>query len=117
MYVFKGSEILETVELWEQSCWLIGREAAVADLLIEHPSCSKQHAVIQFRYLEKRNEYGDKKGKVKPYVLDLESSNGTKVNGDEVPAGRYFELRDNDLLTFGHSTREYVIQLPKPGGV
>ena len=116
MYVFKESQILDTVLLYERSCWLIGREAAVVDYLVEHPSTSKQHAVIQFRYVEKRNEFGDKKGKVRPYVIDLESANGTKVNGDLVPAGRYLELRDGDILSFGESTREYVVQLPPPDG-
>jgi hypothetical protein len=33
---------------------------------------SKQHAVLQFRFVEKRNEYGDRIGKVKPYLIDLE---------------------------------------------
>jgi smad nuclear-interacting protein 1 len=115
MYVFKGSEIVDTVELAEQSCWLFGREAAVVDFLVEHPSCSKQHAVVQFRYIEKRNEYGDKKGKVKPYIIDLESANGTKVNEEQIPAGRYVELKDKDVVTFGHSSREYVVQLPPAG--
>ncbi len=112
MYVFKGSEVLDTILLHERSCWLVGREAAVVDYLVEHPSTSKQHAVIQFRHIEKRNEYGDKKGKVKPYLIDLESANGTKVNGDAIPRGRYVELRDADVVTFGESTREYVVQLP-----
>ena len=114
MYVFKDSQILDTILLHERSCWLIGREAAVVDYLVEHPSTSKQHAVIQFRYIEKRNEFGDKIGKVKPYLIDLESANGTKVNGDLIPAGRYVELRDADVVTFGESTREYVVQLPPP---
>lgn len=112
MYVFKGSEIVDTVELSQRSCWLFGREAAVVDFLVEHLSCSKQHAVVQFRYVEKRNEFGDKAGKVKPYLIDLESANGTRINGEEVPAGRYLELRDKDMLKFGFSTREYVLQLP-----
>ena len=112
MYVFKGSEIMDTVELSQRSSWLFGREAAVVDFLVEHPSCSKQHAVVQFRYAEKRNEFGDKTGKVNPYLIDLESANGTSMNGEEVPAGRYLELRDKDVLKFGHSTREYVLQLP-----
>lgn len=30
-----------------QSAYLIGRDPTVTDILIEHPSCSKQHAVIQ----------------------------------------------------------------------
>ena len=115
MYVFKGGEIVETIELAEQSCWLFGREAAVVDALIEHSSCSKQHAVIQFRYLEKRNEFGDRKGRVRPYVLDLESANGTSVNGDLIPEAKYVELRDKDVVKFGHSSREYVLQLPPPG--
>jgi smad nuclear-interacting protein 1 len=114
LYVFKGDEIVDELELHLQSCWLFGREVSVCDYALEHPSCSKQHAVIQFRYMEKRNEFGDKIGKVKPYVIDLESANGTTVNDDKVPEGRYVELRDKDVVKFGHSTREYVVQLP-PG--
>jgi len=112
MYIFKGDEIVETLELAQQSCWLFGREGAVVDVLLEHLSCSKQHAVIQFRYLEKRNEFGDKIGKVRPYVLDLESANRTEVNGSLVPEAKYVELRDKDVIKFGHSSREYVMQLP-----
>jgi smad nuclear-interacting protein 1 len=112
MYVFKGSDILETIELSQQSCWLFGREASVVDILIEHPSSSKQHAVVQFRHVETRNEFGDKKSRVKPYLIDLESANGTMLNGTKVPPGRYLELRDKDEVGFGHSTRQYMIQLP-----
>jgi smad nuclear-interacting protein 1 len=80
-------------------------------LLAEHPSISKQHAVIQFRYTEKRNEFGDKIGRVKPYLIDLESANGTILNKEKVPESRYLELRDKDLIQFGSSTREYVLML------
>lgn len=111
LFVFKGSEVVDTVELSPRSCWLIGREMAVVDLPAEHPSISKQHAVIQFRYTEKRNEFGDKTGRVKPYLIDLESANGTTLNHDTVPGGRYLELRDKDMIQFGHSTREYVLML------
>lgn len=112
IYVFKGSEIVDTIELGQRSCWLFGREMAVADFATEHPSCSKQHAVIQFRYVEKKNEYGDRTGRVRPYIIDLESANGTEVNGEKMPGGRYFELRDKDVIKFGESSREYVIMLP-----
>lgn len=37
----------------------------VADIPIEHPSCSKQHAVIQFRQVVKKNEFGDQSRTVK----------------------------------------------------
>ncbi|ETS73459.1 hypothetical protein PFICI_14405 [Pestalotiopsis fici W106-1] len=111
LFVFKGKDIIDTIELNARTCWLIGREMAVIDIAAEHPSISKQHAVIQFRYLEKRNEYGDKIGKVKPYLIDLESANGTMLNSKKIPDSRYLELKDKDLVQFGHSTREYVIML------
>ncbi|KAH9883302.1 SMAD/FHA domain-containing protein [Xylariomycetidae sp. FL2044] len=111
LFVFKGDEIVDTVPLSSRSCWLIGRDLAIVDMAAEHPSISKQHAVIQFRYIEKRNEYGDKLGKVKPYLIDLESANGTMLNSEKVPESRYLELRDKDMLQFGQSTREYVVML------
>ena len=114
LYVFKGSELLEVVPLGERSCWLIGREERVVDFPIEHPSCSKQHAAIQFRYVEKKNEFGDRQGRVRPYLIDLESSNGSMVNSDRIPASCYVELRDKDVLKFGLSSREYVLMLPPP---
>ncbi|KAJ5708634.1 hypothetical protein N7488_008435 [Penicillium malachiteum] len=112
LYVFKGEDLLEMVELNERSCWLIGRERAVVDFPLDHPSCSKQHAALQFRFVEKRNEYGDRIGKVKPYLIDLESSNGSTVNKESIPAGRYVEVMDKDVMRFGTSTREYVLMLP-----
>ncbi|CAD6577197.1 MAG: hypothetical protein ASARMPREDX12_008258 [Alectoria sarmentosa] len=105
LYVFKGAEVLETLPIHERSCWLFGRERAVVDFPIEHPSCSKQHAVLQFRYTEKRDEWGGKKGGVKPYVIDLESANGTRVNGEAVPERRFVEVRSGDVVRFGESTR------------
>lgn len=111
LFVFKGSEIVETIELSLRSCWLVGRELAVVDMPAEHPSVSKQHAVLQFRYIEKKNEFGDRLGRVRPYLIDLESVNGTMLNKELVPSSRYLELRDKDMVQFGHSTREYVLML------
>jgi len=114
LYVFKGQdkEPLQTIPLYTRSCWLLGRETAVADLPIDHPSCSKQHAVFQFRYTVKKDEWGDKTGKVGLYVLDLESSNGTSLNGNKIDAARYVECLSNDVVSFGDSDREYVLMLP-----
>ena len=112
LFVFKGKDLLESIPLSTRSCWLFGRERAVVDFPTEHPSCSKQHAVLQFRYVEKKNEYGDKIGGVKPYMVDLESANGTKLNGEKMEARRYVEVMSGDVVTFGDSTREYVVMLP-----
>ncbi len=67
--------------------------------------------MIQFRYIERRNDFGDKIGKVKPYLIDLESANRTRINHDKAPDSRYLELKDKDMIQFGHSTREYVLML------
>ncbi|MCJ1365961.1 hypothetical protein MMC16_005086 [Acarospora aff. strigata] len=115
LYVFKGSDLLETVEIGGRSCWLVGRERMVVDFPVDHPSCSKQHAVIQFRHVVKTNDFGDKDGRVRPYIIDLESANGTMVNGDKIPPSRYLELREKDIVQFGLSSREYVLMLPPAG--
>ena len=48
-YVFKGDETLPTLYLHRQSAYLMGRDRKVADIPLDHPSVSKQHAVLQFR--------------------------------------------------------------------
>lgn len=118
IFVFKGDDVVDTIELWQKSCWLLGRSREVVDYVLEHPSSSGQHAVIQFRHTQKvvEDEFGVKstKSRVKPYVIDLESSNGTELNGKDVEASRYLELRDKDILKFAGSEREYVVMLPPP---
>ncbi|KAJ8610416.1 hypothetical protein MRB53_038578 [Persea americana] len=114
MYVFKEKDMLDTVMLFQRSCWLVGRDQHVTDLYLEHTSISKQHAVIQFRHFSTISEFGDKINKVKPYLIDLDSANGTELNGRRIEASRYFELIDGDVVQFGESEREYVMMLPPP---
>ena len=45
----------------------------------------------------------------RPFLIDLESSNGCTVNGKEIPTSRYYELRSGDTCQFGTSKREYVL--------
>lgn len=65
------------------------KETVVADIAIPEETCSKQHCAIQFR------EVG---GQLLAYVIDLDSSNGTYLNGVRLPAARYVELRSGDLI-------------------
>ena len=47
--------------------------------------------------------------------MDLESTNGTKLNGEPIETSRYYELMDKDIIQFGASKREYVfMQSSKP---
>jgi len=108
LYVFKGKESLEPYHIHRQSAYLLGRERRVVDIPLDHPSCSSQHAVLQFRMTTK--QIGDRASKlVRPYIMDLGSTNGTYVNNERVEAERYIELLEKDLLRFGYSSREYVL--------
>ncbi|CAJ0927262.1 unnamed protein product, partial [Mesorhabditis belari] len=109
LYPFKGDESLPTLYIHRQSAYLIGRDRVVADLAVDHPSCSKQHAVIQYRSVPFTRPDGTKGRAVRPYVIDLSSGNGTFLNGDKVDPQRYYELKERDVLKFGFSSREYVI--------
>lgn len=46
---------------------------------------------------------------IKPYIMDLESTNKTFLNNSELEPARYYELREKDVLKFGESQREYVL--------
>eukprot|EP01086_Lenisia_limosa_P002766 TRINITY_DN1677_c0_g1_i1.p1 TRINITY_DN1677_c0_g1~~TRINITY_DN1677_c0_g1_i1.p1 ORF type:complete len:304 (+),score=28.72 TRINITY_DN1677_c0_g1_i1:88-999(+) len=53
LYIFKGnSQVEEPLHIHRESCLRIGREKRVCKLHLLHPSCSKQHSVIQFRKIE-----------------------------------------------------------------
>ena len=60
-------------------------------------------------------DHGDTDRCGRPYIIDLDSANGTMVNGEKIPSSRYLELRDKDMVQFGLSTREYVLMLPPAG--
>ncbi|KAG2183055.1 hypothetical protein INT44_006036 [Umbelopsis vinacea] len=110
LYVFKGDKQIDVLHIHRKSAYLFGRDRVVADIPVDHPSCSKQHAVLQFRSVNEKNETnGQIRRVVKPFIIDLESTNGTHLNGDRIPDTRYLELKLSDVLKFGDSTREYVL--------
>ncbi|KAJ3597246.1 hypothetical protein NHX12_000774 [Muraenolepis orangiensis] len=46
LYPFKNDEQLPVMYIHRQSAYLLGRQRKIADIPIDHPSCSKQHAVF-----------------------------------------------------------------------
>lgn len=54
-------------------------------------------------------EDGSTGKRVRPYIIDLESSNGTFVNNKKIEAKKYVELLEKDVIKFGFSSREYVL--------
>ncbi|XP_067867281.1 smad nuclear-interacting protein 1 [Heterodontus francisci] len=109
LYPFKNDEPLPVMHIHRQSAYLLGRQRRVVDIPIDHPSCSKQHAVLQYRLVEFTRSDGTPGRRVRPYIIDLGSANGTYLNNQRIESQRYYELREKDLLKFGFSSREYVI--------
>lgn len=101
--------IIEIFPINKKSVYLIGKEDKVADIIVNHPTCSRQHAVIQFRKISKQTEDGKSFTYVKPYVMDLESTNGVMLNKERIEAAKYYELKPFDIINLGSSTRDYVV--------
>jgi pSer/pThr/pTyr-binding forkhead associated (FHA) protein len=67
----------------------IGRDKT-NNIVLNDALVSRDHAVIQ----KIKNVY---------YLKDLESTNGTFVNGEQIPAGKYCALEHTDRILIGKS--------------
>lgn len=102
LYIFvKQSEAPKILHAHRLPGYLFGKDRRVADVPTDHPTCSKQHAVLHYRLAST--------GEVKPYIMDLESTNGTFLNGNRIEPARYYEMKERDVLKFGMSSREFVL--------
>ncbi|XP_030023625.2 probable serine/threonine-protein kinase DDB_G0280133 [Manduca sexta] len=108
-YPFKGDKALPILYIHRQSAFLIGRDKKVCDIPLEHPSISKQHSALQYRATPFTRPDGSQGRRVRPYIIDLESANGTFVNNKKIEPRRYVELLERDVVKFGFSQREYVL--------
>lgn len=109
LYPFKGDKALQTLYIHRESAYLIGRDRKVVDLPVDHPSCSKQHAALQYRLVTFTRDDGTTGKRVRPYLIDLESANGTLINNKKIESKKYVELLERDVIKFGFSSREYVL--------
>ncbi|XP_013105576.2 uncharacterized protein LOC106085734 [Stomoxys calcitrans] len=109
LYPFKGETALPVLHIHRQSCFLVGRDRKVVDLAVDHPSCSKQHAALQYRLVPFEREDGTTGKRVRLYLIDLDSANGTFLNNKRIEPRKYYELMEKDVIKFGFSTREYVL--------
>lgn len=109
LYPFKGENSLPVLHIHRQSAYLMGRDRKVADIPIDHPSCSKQHAALQYRLVPFTRPDGSTGRQIKLYVIDLESANGTYLNNIKIEQKKYYQLKERDVVKFGFSSREYVL--------
>jgi hypothetical protein len=101
--VLQVQMLLHFDELWvatlpplrKEDTLLVGRLPS-CDLVINDPSVSKEHAVVRW--------YAPA---LACAVTDLQSTNGTYVNGEPLPPGEEQVVRDADILGFGDATFVY----------
>lgn len=87
--------------VWKKPFYLVGR-APVCDIQLEHPSISRQHAVIQYR----------KTGEA--YLYDLGSAHGSFLGKKKVAPKSYVPIEmGRNVLKFGQSTRIYILVHPE----
>lgn len=117
--VLKNGVPLGFESLMDKSVFVVGRQAPRtgsggsspgSDLLLEHPSISRIHAI----FLHHRN------GQL--FLVDLCSTHGTKVNKRPLPKYRSdqqqddancTEIRPGDMIRFGESTRSFLVHGPE----
>jgi smad nuclear-interacting protein 1 len=100
---------LENIRLDQQTSYLVGTDPVLSHIPLSNTkSAEEQHAVIQYRLKVSMDKYGDTHRQIKPYLIDLDSEEGTSLNRDLIPSSRYVELRHKDLLEFGKDGHEYV---------
>ncbi|XP_020264409.1 kanadaptin [Asparagus officinalis] len=97
--VLKDGAIVEQLDVSTKGAFMFGR-IDLCDFVLEHPTISRFHAVLQFK------QDGE------AFLYDLGSTHGTFINKCEVKKKEYTKVHVGDVIRFGHSSRLYIFQGP-----
>ncbi|KAK4417548.1 Kanadaptin [Sesamum alatum] len=97
--VLKDGAIVDQFDVNKKGAYMFGR-VDLCDFVLEHPTISRFHAVLQF------------KSNGGAYLYDLGSTHGTFINKNQVKKRVYVDLHVGDVIRFGHSSRLYIFQGP-----
>ncbi|KAI3880604.1 hypothetical protein MKX03_037476 [Papaver bracteatum] len=97
--VLKDGSIIDRFDVSTKGAYMFGR-VDVCDFVLDHPTISRFHAVLQFK------QSGE------AYLYDLGSTHGTSINKNQVKRKIYTDLHVGDVVRFGQSTRMYIFQGP-----
>lgn len=86
--LFKENGAFRRVDINSKK-FVVGRLFDSVDCFINDNAVSKKHAQIVLKNNKK-------------YLIDLNSSNGTFLNGVKIETEKYYELRNNDKITFAN---------------
>ncbi|CAL9102887.1 unnamed protein product [Musa textilis] len=96
--VLKDGVIIEQLDVSQKGAYMFGRIDS-CDFVLDHPTISRFHAVLQFK-------------KDEVLLYDLGSTHGTFINKMQVKTKVYTELHVGDVIRFGMSSRLYIFQGP-----
>ncbi|CAM6088855.1 unnamed protein product [Calypogeia fissa] len=99
--VMKDGEVVDKITL-DRKRLIFGRQHLMCDLVLDHPSVSRQHAAVVLH----------KNGGI--YVIDLGSVHGTFVANERLTKDNPVELEVGQSLRFAASTRSYVLRKNVP---
>ncbi|XP_061344258.1 uncharacterized protein LOC133290215 [Gastrolobium bilobum] len=97
--VLKDGSIIDKFNVSEKGAYMFGR-LDLCDFVLEHPTISRFHAVIQFK------RRGD------AYLYDLGSTHGTFLNKNQVEKNTYVDMHVGDVIRFGRSSRLFIFEGP-----
>lgn len=97
--VLKDGAIFEKLDVSKKGAYMFGR-IDLCDFVLEHPTISRFHAVLQFR-----ND-GD------VFLYDLGSTHGSSINKSQIKKRMYTKIHVGDVIRFGQSSRLYIFQGP-----
>ncbi|CAK8693215.1 unnamed protein product [Clavelina lepadiformis] len=110
--VLKGGSIVDRINLATKEYFIIGRMAE-CDIVLEHPSISRHHAILQFGNPGESDDVEfQKDGSSGFYLFDLASTHGTFLNKARVPSEKYYRMKVGHMIKFGGSSRIYILQGP-----
>ena len=93
--LFSNYGVLERINITKDT-FILGRLSTVVDYVIENSAVGKKHAEI----IKKDGEY---------YLKDLNSKNGTFINGNRLTPNQECLLKENDEVTLANMTMSFKI--------
>lgn len=97
--VWKEGAMIAEIDISKKGSYLLGRNSQLCDIVLEHLSCSRQHARLEH----------DDEGLT---VEDLGSAQGSKVNGEVLAPRQRRPLQHGSSCEFALSSRQYVVRAP-----
>lgn len=102
--IIKNGTFIETYHI--RSSYVVFGRLDVCNIIFEHPSVSRYHAILQYCQGDSKHDKGF-------YLYDLGSTHGTFLNKEKVTPKIYYKLKVGYVIKFGGSSRLHIFQGPE----